>query len=58
MQVRTYVCIHTTFTCNYTHTILQADFQPIHLAARCGKVDILRYLGKVPGVDVHAVDEV
>ena len=43
-QLSTYVCMH----------ILQADCQPIHFAIITGKVDILKYLTKLPGVDVHA----
>ena len=58
MYVRTYVCVHTAYIYNNTHITLQANFRPIHMAAAGGKVDILKYLGKLPGVDVHARSQV
>ena len=58
IYVRMFVSILRAYTYNYTHMTLQANFQPIHIAAAGGKADVLKYLGKLPGVDVHAINAV
>lgn len=56
--VHMYVYVSILQSHTVTHITLQANYQPIHMAAVTEKVDILKYLGKLSGVDVHARIEV
>ncbi len=30
---------------------MQSGMQPIHIAAMCGHLDVLKYLANIPGID-------
>ena len=46
---------HLLFLQNATLVhVMQDGLQPVHLAASCGHLDILRYFSVLPGIDFSA----
>lgn len=50
-------------TTSYSYTLIKSlvvsmmknGLQPVHMAASCGHVDVLRYLHSLPGIDFGAL---